>query len=125
MFSNKEIPGSFDGNYDFSKGAAVVSDLAIKDGIKCHNCYIFAGAGFGVLINVAASVSSGITFSFQVAVYGGAGYNIDLELTNLNALNIPFSGAPFSVPLVPAATTSASMTLFTGTNHYPMTKLIQ
>ena len=68
---------------------------------------MFAGAGFGIYFKVEVF---SLSLKFQVAAYGGAGYNIDLELTNPS-----LNGNTISVPLVGAdRSPSASIQLIGG-----------
>jgi hypothetical protein len=73
-------PGSFNFNYDFSKGIAVKSPLPIAGvtGMTCTNCYAFMGAYFTVQVQYTYSYG----FAAQASISGGAGANIGLSIVN-------------------------------------------
>lgn len=73
--------------------------MAITNGVTCEGCYLYAGAQFGMYMYASVRF---MTIQFQVTVSGGAGYNIDLQLTD-TTLNYPLSGSGLEVGLIGAA----------------------
>ena len=74
---SKDIPGSFNFNYDFSSGKAITNSLQIANGVTCTNCYLFFGAGFIVIAEYLNSA-----FMFETKIGGGTGFNAQVDLNN-------------------------------------------
>lgn len=83
--------GSFNFNFDTNTKQAIRSVYPIIHGFDCYDCYIFMGAGFLAIVqgNIVSQ-----TVASQVKFEGGAGYNLNLRITDP-----AFSGVK-KVPLV-------------------------
>ena len=111
-FSDKPIPGSIGMNYDFATQKVINADITITNGIVCHNCYAFVGGQYQLNIQFLATSRSGKGFGFDARVFGGAGFNIDLQINN------PSFATTITKQLVPASTDATTMITLPGQLHF-------
>ena len=76
-YSNS-VPGSFNVNYDKSKGGAINKNMYITTGVTCVDCYAYLGSEY--YIHIEYSLTNG--FGFQAQVAGNTGAKVAVNLQN-------------------------------------------
>jgi hypothetical protein len=74
---SKDVPGSFNFNYDFKTGQAVSPTLGLFQGVACENCFVFLGAGVLAIVNYQGS-----TVTIELKIGGGAGFNASVAISS-------------------------------------------
>jgi len=114
--------GSIGANYDFVSKSAVTSEINLGNGYVCKDCYAFLGSTILTHVEwnlVLLPLSQTIGIQFEVS--GGSGFNVDLEMTDPQALSTTSVIAPAvndyaTIMTIDATTASTLQYRFGGLN---------
>jgi len=99
--------GSLGANYDFTTKKASNPTIDLGSGFTCQDCYAFVGSNILTHVELVLTTSTSTTiFGAEVQVSGGAGFNIDLVLSNPNINSLT---APITTVLIAPSTAYATI----------------
>lgn len=102
LYADATVPGSI--NFNHAEGLnAIKPTINLAQGVVCNNCYSFIGASILVDINIFGGNTK--TFTFEAKDVGGAGFNLDISITNPSFsaskyINLAGPGQTYSIPIV-------------------------